>query len=264
MRAGEWNDPRNASAAQDSAAPSVIARSSALLGAFGPGDHTLGVSELARRTGLAKSTVHRLARELTAHGLLERDGGGLRLGLRLFELGQLVRRRQSLREAAWPFMTDLCTATGATAQLAVLDGTEVVYLEILVGSDAPDLPSRVGGRLPAHATAVGKAILAFSPAVAVDEVLRGGLVRLSSRTIVTPGRLRRELATIREAGMAYDREESGLGIVCAAVPVIGPEGTAVAALSVSGWSGRLRLPRIAAAVHTAGLALSRSHAAGPG
>ncbi len=258
MRTGEWNDPRSGTETKGGAAPSVIARTSALLDAFRPDERELGISELARRTGLAKSTVHRLVLELLRCGLLEREGAAVRLGLRLFELGQLVQRRQSLREAAWPFMTDLCTATGATVQLAVLDGSDVVYLEILVGRDAPDLPSRVGGRVPAHATAVGKAILAFSPAPTVEAALRARLAPLSPHTIVAPGLLRRELGTVRESGVAYDREESGLGIVCAAVPVTDRDGAAVAALSVSGWSGRLQLERVASAVHTAALALSRS------
>ncbi|ACY96129.1 IclR family transcriptional regulator [Thermomonospora curvata] len=244
-------------AQRNEAAPTVIARAAALLSAFGPGDDVLGVSELARRTGLAKSTVYRLTRELVRSGLLERSGTGLRLGLRLFELGQRVPRQRDLRSAALPFMEDLREATRQIVHLAVLDGTEMVYLEILRSPDAPAPPSRVGGRLPAHATGVGKAALAFSPPEVTDAVIAAGLRRLTRRTIVQPGLLRQELETIRQQGCAFDREESADGVVCAACPVFGPDGTVAGALSISGWSARMNLDRVAPAVRTAALALSR-------
>ncbi|MER7548303.1 IclR family transcriptional regulator [Actinomadura sp.] len=236
----------------------VVGRSAAILGAFGAEDGALGVSELSRRTGLPKSTVHRLVRALTAHGLLDRSGSRVRLGLRLFELGQLVPLRRDLRAAALPFMADLRDATHQIVHLAVLDGPEVVYLEILRSADAPAMPSRVGGRLPAHATGVGKAMLAFSPPETVDAVIAAGLPRLSRRTIVLPRLLRRELEGIRAAGCAFDREESGDGVVCAASPVFGSDGAVVGALSISGWSTGMKLERMAPAVRTAALALSRA------
>ncbi|KWW98969.1 Transcriptional regulator [Carbonactinospora thermoautotrophica] len=237
---------------------STVARVAALLGAFGVDDVALGVSELARRTGLPKSTVFRLVDSLTAHGLLARTGKRVRLGLRLFELGQLVPIQRGLREAALPFMTDLQEATRQVVHLAVLEGTEVVYLEILRSKDGPALPSRVGGRLPAHATGVGKAILAFSPPDVVEAVIAHGLTRVSRRTIVVPALLRRELETIRKEGVAFDREESGDGIVCAASPIFGSDDTVVGGLSISGWSNRMNLDRMAPAVRTAALALSRT------
>jgi len=235
----------------------------AVLTAFGGGDRELGTSELARRTGLAKSTVHRLAGELADLGLLERRADAFALGLRLFELGELVSSPRDLRTSALPHMADLRAATRQTVHLAVLDGAEVVYLEILRSADAPPLPSRVGGRLPAHATGVGKAILAASPPEVVDAVLRSGPRRLAERTITAPGLLHRELVAIRANGIAYDHEESHAGLVCAASAVFGPGNTVLGALSVSGWAGRLNIRRMAPAVRTAALALSRSLAPGP-
>ncbi len=227
-------------------------------------EHTaLGISELARRCGLPKSTVHRTVRELVRLRLLEHDGTQLRLGMLLFELGQLVPRQRTLREAALPYLEDLREATHATVHLAVLDGIEVVYVEILRGREPPPLPSRVGGRLPAHATGVGKAILAFSPPAAVAARIEAGLTRRSPYTVVLPGPLTRELQVIREAGVSYDREESALGVVCAAAPVFGAEGTVVAALSVTGRAERLDVERMAPAVRTAALTLSRSLAGRP-
>jgi len=246
---------------QNGVAPSVLDRAMAVLAAFDGDGRRLGVSELSRRTGLAKSTVHRLAAELVGHGLLERHGTELALGLRLFELGEQVPRQRDLRAAALPYMADLRAATHQTVHLAVLDGVEVVYLEILHSADGPMLPSRVGGRLPAHATAVGKAQLAFSPPEVIDAVLRGPLTRLSTRTATAPGLLRRELARIREQGVAYDHEESLAGVVCAASPLLTTDGSVAGAISVSGRPGRLNVRRMAPAVRTAGLALSRDLAA---
>ncbi|WP_414938822.1 IclR family transcriptional regulator [Amycolatopsis sp. cmx-11-51] len=236
----------------------VAARVTALLSAFRPGDETLGVSELARRTGLAKSTVHRLTGHLVATGLLEREGVALRLGLKLFEIGQLAVRRRGLVEAARPYLADLREATRNTVHLAVLEGTEVVYLDILRGPDAPSLPSRIGGRFPAHATGVGKAILAFSPESMVTRVIDAGLSRVSVRTITVTGLLRRQLAKVRSDGIALEREESGVGVVCAASPLLDAKGVAVAALSISGWANRMHTNRVAPAVRTAALALSRT------
>ncbi|WP_236056902.1 IclR family transcriptional regulator [Mycobacterium sp. SM1] len=250
MRSTARNEDSNSS-------PSVLARATAILAAVGHERRPLGISELARRTGLAKSTVHRLTAELTQHGLLERRGEGVVLGLRLFELGELVPRQLGLREAALPYMADLRAATRQTVHLAVLDSTEVVYVEILRHSDAPPLPSRVGGRLPAHATAVGKAILAFSAPDVVEEVLRGGLPRLAERTITNPSLLRRNLTVTHTHGIAYDYEESQAGLVCAASPITAANGAVVGALSVSGWAGRLNVRRLGPAVRTAALALSR-------
>lgn len=237
---------------------STAARLATLLGAFGPGDDALGVSELARRTGLPKSSVSRLSRHLLEQGLFERAGTSLRLGLKLFEIGQLALRARGLVEAARPYLADLREATHNTVHLAILEGTEVVYLDLLRGPDAPRLPSRVGGRFPAHATAVGKAILAYSPQQALDAVLRAGLERVSPRTITAPGLLRTQLRRVRSEGIAYEREESGIGVTCAASPLLDSDSRALGAISISGWTTRMRTERVAPAVHTAALTLSRT------
>jgi IclR family transcriptional regulator, acetate operon repressor len=240
----------------------VVGRAALLLDCLAVGDSP-GISELARRSGLPKTTVFRLVHELACCGLVEVTGGGVRLGMRLFELGSSVPRQRSLAEAALPYMRDLQQATGDTVHLAVLDGAEVVYIEIRRGRPGQRLPSRVGGRMPAHATGVGKAILAFSPPEVVSALIAAGLERRTARTIVAPGPLRRELARIRESGVSFDREESGPGIVCAASPVFGAGGAVVAALSLTGWSSRLDVQRVAPAVRTAALALSRQLGAPP-
>lgn len=233
-----------------------------LLTAFGTDRTELGISELSRRSRLAKSTTHRLVGELVRLGLLEQVGPAVRLGMQLFELGQLVPRQRTLKEAALPFMEDLREATQSNVHLAMLEGIEVVYVEILRVRDSQPLPSRVGGRMPAHATGVGKAILAFSAPEVVKARIEAGLTRRSPYTIIMPGPLARELRGIIETGISFDRQESAVGIVCAAAPVFGADGTVAAALSVTGRAERLDIERMAPAVRTAALALTR-HLGGP-
>lgn len=235
--------------------PSQVARQILLFDALYQAEEALPLAELSRRAGLPKTSTHRLAEELCRHALLERTPDGYRLGMRLFELGAGVPPQRALREAALPLMADLREATRCTVHLAVLDGVEVVYVQIL-NSPGTRLPSKLGGRLPAHATGVGKAILAFSPPTVVAARIDAGLPRLTPRTICTPGALARELETARENGVAYDREESSVGIHCVATPVFDAQGRVVAALSVTGRSTR-EVVRVAPAARTVGLALGR-------
>jgi len=245
-------------AAQRDESGVTAARLSALLTAFRPGDDVLGVSELARRTGMPKSSAHRLIGHLAEQGLLDRENGSVRLGLKLFEIGQLAIRQRGLVDAARPYLADLREATRNTVHLAVLEGTEVVYLDIMRGPDAPDLPSRIGGRFPAHATAVGKAILAHSPGAVLETVISAGLRRVGPRTLTAPGLLRRQLTKIHDEGIAYEREESGAGVLCVASPLLDRTGHARAAISISGWCNRIRAERVAPAVRTTALTLSRT------
>lgn len=246
------------SAVRDNVNSGVVARISSLLGVFTPTDRELSGAELARRSGLARSTAHRLVSELVAEGLLERtDSGRYQLGMRLFELGQMAPRQRGLRESAAPFMCDLRDATRQTVHLAVLDGAEVVYLDIIRAASAPRMQSRVGGRLPAHATGVGKAILAFSDSSVVEEIIAAGLTRLTRYTIDDPNRLRRELAQTAQRGSAYDREENALGTICCASPVFGPDNAVIGAISVAGHTTRFDVERVAAAVRSTAMAISR-------
>lgn len=230
--------------------------------AASPGE--VGLSELARLTGIKKATVHRLASDLVAHRMLERGGYGYRLGLHLFELGQHVPASRRLRTSARPFMSDLVTATGETVQLGVLDGTDVLFVEKLTGRRRVQALSPIGSRLPAYCTALGKAILAFSHDSAAERMLSEPMPKRTSTTITDPQQFVRELEKIREAWVAYDREEGTAGIVCVAAPIVvesyvGRDGhRAVAGLSVTGAAGRLQPARVAAAVRTAALTISRS------
>ncbi|MGW3284302.1 IclR family transcriptional regulator [Streptomyces sp. NPDC001002] len=242
---------------------SVVDRMQLILDTVATSAGEIGLSELARQTGLKKTTVHRLATDLVAHRMLERGGYGYRLGLHLFELGQRVPASRRLRATALPFMADLLAATGEVVQLGVLDGTEIVYVEKLVGRNSVAVPSSVGSRLPAYCSGLGKAILAFEDSSAVDLVLAAPMPARTSTTITDGRRFLRELETIADSGVAYDREEGTKGIVCVAAPIVvesyvGRTGhRAVAGLSVTGPAQRLQPARLAAAVRTAALSISR-------
>jgi DNA-binding IclR family transcriptional regulator len=243
---------------RNGAAVSVVDRVSRLLAAYPPDQAELSLAQLTRRSGLPKSTVHRLLVELESVGFVERHDGRTRLGMRLFELGQLVPRQRTLRETARPFMEDLREATRQTVHLAVLDGLEVVYVEILHTSQQPALQSRVGGRMPTYCTGVGKVLLAHAAPATVAAVVAGGLTRRTPYTITSPEVLYRQLEEVRRTGTAHDHEEAGLNFACTASPVRGPDGRVVAALSATGRLPMLQTERIAPAVRTAALALSRA------
>lgn len=239
----------------------VLERAALILGAFDEGTPVLALAELARRTGLPKTTVHRLAGQLVGLRMLDRvmDGGSAgdyRLGSWLFELGELVPRYRTLTQAARPIMTDLWEATRQRIHLAVLDGIEVVYVEI-VGGEGLRIGSRTGGRLPAHATGVGKAILAYSPASVIRARVDAGLPALTPRTITTPGGLDTDLRKIRSNGMALDLEESTRGLSCVAAPVFGLDKQIQAALSITGQTSGFDPGRVGPAVRTAAFTLSR-------
>lgn len=248
---------RHTSSGNDDDSTSVVRRLAAILDSFGARDVYLGVNEIARRTELPKSTVSRLVREMQAAGFLERKCEKVGLGLQMFEWGERASRRRSVREVALPFMADLREATRQTIHLAVLDGTEVLYVEILRQENAPRLPSRVGGRLPAHATGVGKALLAASDPAVTEEAIANGLVALGPRTILNADVLRQQLRRAAVNGIAYEQEESGPGIVCVASAVVDAENIPVAAISASGWAGKVDIRRVGPAVHTAALSVSR-------
>jgi DNA-binding IclR family transcriptional regulator len=236
----------------------VLDRASRLLDAFRTAPE-LTLDELAERSRLARSTAHRLAGQLVRLGLLERSQRGWRLGMTLFELGQLVPRQQRLRDVALAYMEDLYEATKETVQLAVLDESEVLYLEIISGHRKVKTPSRRGGRMPAHCTALGKAMLAFSDDVGRSWIARNHpLVTRTARTLADPRELAKELQDIRRAGLAYDREEATPGLVCVAAPLLTSDGAARAAMSVSmPAGGRITPAQVAPAVRIGGRALSR-------
>ena len=210
---------------------SVLGRIDTILGAFDDAHQILTLHELTQRTALPKSTVFRMIEQLAEMGWLERDFSGYRVGMRLFEIGGLATRRSRLTETALPHLHSLSVTTGFAVPLAILDGPEVVYLHRVASGDF-QLPTREGGRQPAHCTALGKAMLAFDPETAA-EVLETDLVRRTPHTITSAPDLAAELEQIAAIGLAFDREEAYEGLTCVAAPLRNG-GRAIAAVSVTG------------------------------
>jgi len=194
----------------------------------------VGVSELARRSGLSKSTAFRVLGMLERNGVVERVGRQYRLGQRLHDLGRHVYspEHDQIRDLLIPFVTELYERTHRTVHLAGIHGADVVYLAKLYGLRQVAAPSRIGGKAPAHGTAVGKALLAHDPA-ALQATLDGGLPALTSSTITDPIALHEQLAQVRRQGVAYDIEEIRTGLFCVAMPILTRTGRPLAALSVS-------------------------------
>lgn len=214
---------------------SSVANSIRLTKAFSENEFEMGISALAQKLGLAKSTVHRLATTLVEYDILEqnRENGKYRLGLALFELGTLVRRKMDVMSEAQGQIHALADLTGETVQLAILDHLSVLYIRIRESRQAVRLSSGLGSRAPAHCTSVGKALLAFQPPEVVRQVIEGGLKRYTEHTITEPPALLKELAEVRQKGYAVDDEEIEPGLRCVAAPIRDHSGQVVAAISVA-------------------------------
>lgn len=230
---------------------SVLGRALLILEAFGVEDQAVGLSELTRRTGLPKATVHRMSRDLVAARLLSASPDGYRLGRGLFELGMRAATERTLLEVAVPFLQDLFTRTRETVHLGVRDGDEVVYISKIGGHRQARSPSRIGGRMPLYCTAIGKSLLAHSGPETIDRILTGPLVRRTPRTVVAPGLLRAQLAQALESGVTFEHEESTIGIACVAAPILDGSDEPPAAISVTGPVTRFRPETHASSVQAA-------------
>ncbi len=220
---------------------SSVANAVRLIKAFSDDEYEIGISSLAKRLGLAKSTVHRLASTLIESGMLEQNGenGRYRLGLALFELGALVRRKMDVSSEAKPYLKMLREKTGETVHLAILDQASVLFINNLEAEHAIRMSVNVGVRAPAHCTAVGKALLAYQPTEVVERVVAAGLATRTSKTMSDPGDLRQDLATVRARGYAVDDEELESGLRCIAAPIRDHSGSVVASTSVAGPAQRM-------------------------
>jgi len=197
-------------------------------------DGELGVSDIARRLGVAKSTAHRLLQTLTSRGFVEQhaDTGLYRLGIHLYELGELALARNALRHAALPHLRQVAATTGLTTNLSVIDGPDIVFIERIENSDGVRMLGHFGRRLPGHTTSSGKAIAAFDPAADLAR-RRTGFPPRVSRTVRTEADWERCLERVRRAGYASSTSESFDGASSVAVPVI-LHRRAIAAVSVFG------------------------------
>ena len=228
------------------------------------GNPVLNMSETAKALKINRTTLLRLLHTLEVEGFVERrpSGAGFQVGLSFLELGARALFSQDLVQVAVPVLTRLAETLRLSAHLGVLDRTEVLYLVRRAPNTSLASNIRVGSRLPAHATTMGRMILAFLPQLEIDKLYAGtALERFSEHTATTLAALHAKLAQDRSAGMAWSDGHFETGISSAAVPVFDFAGTPLGAINVSGpvnaFAGKEHRTVIGAELRTAGLEISR-------
>lgn len=208
----------------------------------------LTLTELSNRVGLHKSTVHRLLATLSDRHYVEEGPGGIRLGLRVVEVGSRLLNSMELTTEARPLLRALSSHLGRVVHLGVLDEGQVVYLEKVEPVESIHMYSHIGRRAPFHCTGLGKAMAAFHREAEVAEwIERHGLPRKMPNTIVDPERLRQELSLVRQQGYAFDEIEHEENIRCVAAPIRDYRGLVIAAVSATGPADAFTRPLAEAA-----------------
>jgi DNA-binding IclR family transcriptional regulator len=239
------------------AAPPVeaVRRALRILSLFEPTSPELGISDVARRLGMHKSTVHRLLATMQAEGFVYQTAGGqYALTWKVLQLSAARSAHRGLREAVLHQLEPLAQQTGETAHLAVLDGRQVLYVEKVESRHQLRMPSAVGRHVPLHATALGKVLAAGLDEATVSQLLFGHkLEAFTPTTLTRPQDVLSELDKVRDRGYAVDNEEIEYGLTCVAAPVLGPQGETCAAISIAGPTSRVaaRAEEYAQAVRTA-------------
>jgi len=228
--------PRTSPNEEGRTAIQVIERLVSLLDALAGQRDPVSLKELSLRTGLHPSTAHRILNDLVTARFVDRaEPGTYQLGIRLLELGNLVKSRMNVRDASLDAMRELHRSTGQTVNLSIRQGDEIVYIERAVSErSGMQVVRAVGGRAPLHLTSVGKLFLAADdPRVVRAYAARTGLAGHTRNSITDLPRLERELALVRARGYARDNEELELGVRCIAAGVRDDSGRLVAGLSIS-------------------------------
>jgi IclR family pca regulon transcriptional regulator len=230
-----------------------LERGLGILAAFTPTQPSLGVSELAREVGLSRSTTHRYMSTLTRLGYLQQDPASrrYRLGPRVLDLGFSAINSMELRVISAPYLQRLSDETGFTVNMAILEGTDILYVERCRSSRAGqreiDLNLHVGSRLPAYCTSMGKVLLAFLPAARraalLDQIQLG---RRGPNTLTDRRALEVELARVRERGLALNNEELAYGLRSIAAPVRTGAGEVAAAINLAVHSSMVSMQDLVA------------------
>ncbi len=232
----------------------VIERAMSLLDALAAQSDPVTLKELSKSTGLHPSTAHRILNDLVLGRYVERvDNGLYQLGMRLLELGSLVKGRLDVREAALGPMRALHRLTGQTVNLSVQQGDEILYIERAWSErSGMQVVRAIGGRAPLHLTSTGKLFLsAADERVVRAYALRTGLAGHTRNSLTELDRLERELALVRRHGYARDNEELELGVRCIAAGIHDDAGKLVAGLSISAPADRLQDEWISRLMETA-------------
>jgi DNA-binding IclR family transcriptional regulator len=231
----------------------VIGRTFRLLGAF-EGELVLGVRAIARKTGLPLATVHRMVGQLVELDVLSRVGTQFRLGARIFELGTLHYPTE-LRNALNPFLVDLQRATGADVSTLEMSGPAVVVVDHVPARNSRSVSVKLGARIPAHASAGGRVMMAHSGEIAFQS--DDDLLPLTPHTITTVKELKKELARIRADGLAYEHGEVDPATKAVAAPLMNRHGRVLGSLMVSSSRPDFRPEDVAVAVKTLSRTLTR-------
>ncbi len=201
----------------------------------------LTMTQIAEQVGIHKSTAHRLLATLENKRFIQRDPdtGIYRLGIRLLQMAYLTLEQNDLRRLAIPFMHDLCDLYEENIDLTVLDDTDVVFINILEGPKRVKLAAAIGQRLPAFATASGKAILGFLPEKMVRRIINRGMPQLTAHTLSSPEILLDDLISVREQGFALSEQELEEQINAVAAPIFDSQRNPIASIAVAGPAYRL-------------------------
>jgi IclR family KDG regulon transcriptional repressor len=258
------NDPKNS---PKGGRLSSVATAMLLLKCFTDEHYELGIGALSRQLGLAKSTVHRLAATLLEAGMLDqnKENGKYRLGLTVFELGSLARRKMDLYNEAKVFLHELRKQTGESVNLAIMRDDSLIYLNSLESQSAIKVRSHMGMRLPAHCAAEGKVLLAYGAVDDMSRIIGRGLGMQTPNTITDQNAFREELGAVENRGYGTDFEESEIGVRSIAVPVFSGNNEIAAAVGIAGPVQRLSkrtmmscLPALSAAAESISMRLGAS------
>lgn len=218
-----------------------------ILESFDYHEEELGVTEIAHKLNLHKNNVFRLLATLEVRGYIEQDKktGNYRLGIKTFELANVFLHHLGLRRQARPILDELVSRCDETAYLAVLDGSEVIYVLMQETSQTVRIAPRLGRRLPVHCTAAGKAQLAFESADRMDLIFKDQPLRkMTENTITDPQGFWKHLREVAKLGYAVDNEEFEMGVACIAAPVKDYSHKVVASVGLSGPVSRFSSERI--------------------
>ncbi len=204
-----------------------------------------GITEISKKLNLGLSTVHRILSTLKSRGYViqNQQTTKYRLGIKLFELGCAVQSTRRLVEITKPYLKQLSQSTNETANLAILEGKEVIYLDTIESTEILRTEIMAGTRTPAHCTALGKVLLSFISNREFESLYKSDepLSSLTSKSISSLEELKKHLKKVKEQGYAIDREEYKIGVNCIGVPIFGRNGEAIAAISITGPASRFTI-----------------------
>lgn len=202
----------------------------------------IGVTELSKRLGVAKSTIHRLLTSLQNKGFVTKNQKNDKyvLGLKLVELGSYVLQNIDIRAVAAEPLRELAHITGETAHLVSMDQGEIVYIDKVESNATIRMFSQIGKRAPVHCTGVGKAMLAYLPEKDVEDIINAkGMQKFTNNTLTTKEDLKSNLNFIKESGYSVDDEEHEVGIRCVAAPIFDHTGNTIAGISIAAPINRM-------------------------